>query len=276
MTLKDWQLDWDEAFDNMQSLDPAELMQSWQNASEEFKVKWALSGDLNLNLVYGKHSRERYDLFKPSGGDRGTVIFIHGGYWMRTGREFWSFIAEGILDNDWAVAIPSYPLAPEVRISSITSSIIQAVEKIASKTKGPLRLIGHSAGGHLVSRVVCKKMLVNETLQRVEKVISVSGIHDLRPLLNTKMNKILGLTYSEVETESSIFCSPENIPLTCWVGADERPEFLRQNRLLQEAWLAGSGSKHLIDAYYDSGRDHFSVIAQLKDWKSPLVTLLTE
>lgn len=67
MTLKDWQLDWDEAFDNMQSLDPAELMQFWQNASEEFKVKWALSGDLNLNLVYGKHSRERYDLLSRLG-----------------------------------------------------------------------------------------------------------------------------------------------------------------------------------------------------------------
>ena len=274
--MEDWQLDWDEAFDNMQRLDPAELMQSWQSSSDKFKAKWALSGGLDLNVVYGRHSRERYDIFRPSGDERGTVIFIHGGYWMRTGREFWSFIAEGILDNDWAVAIPSYPLAPEVRISSITSSIIQAVEKIASKTTGPLRLIGHSAGGHLVSRVMCKKMLVDKTLQRVEKAISVSGIHDLRPLLNTKMNKFLGLTYSEVKTESSIFCSPENIPLICWVGADERPEFLRQNRLLQEAWLAGPRSRQLIDAYYDKGHDHFSVVTQLKDRKSSLVSLLTK
>ena len=89
--------------------------------------------------------------------------------------------------------IPSYPLAPEVRISSITISIIQAVEKIASKTTGPLRLIGHSAGGHLVSRLICKKVLTNKTLQRLEKAISVSGIHDLRPLLNTQINEIFRL-----------------------------------------------------------------------------------
>ena len=157
MPLADWQLDWDEALDNMQSRDPQKIMQSWQNSSAEFRAKWALSGDLNLDLFYGKHPRERYDIFRPSGDCHGTVIFIHGGYWMRTGREFWSFLAEGILENDWAVAIPSYPLTPEVRISSITSSITQAVERVASKTTGSLRLIGHSAGGHLVSRLMCKK-----------------------------------------------------------------------------------------------------------------------
>lgn len=275
MPLADWQLDWDEALDNMQSRDPQKMMQSWQNSSAEFRAKWALSGDLNLDLFYGKHPRERYDIFRPSGDCHGTVIFIHGGYWMRTGREFWSFLAEGILENEWAVAIPSYPLTPEVRISSITSSITQAVERVASKTTGSLRLIGHSAGGHLVSRLMCKKVLANKTLQRVEKAISVSGIHDLRPLLNTKINGILGLTHSEAEAESSVFFSPENTPFTCWVGALERPEFLRQNRLLQEAWLASSSPNRKIEAYYDEGHDHFSVIEQLRDKNSFLAQLVT-
>ena len=275
MTLKDWQLDWDEALDNMQSRDPQKVMQSWQHSSDNFKAKWDSSGGLNLDLVYGEHIRERYDIFLPSGDCRGTVILIHGGYWMRTGREFWSFAAEGILENDWAVAIPSYPLAPEVRISSITSSITQAVEKIASKTTGPLRLIGHSAGGHLVSRLICKKVLATKTLQRLEKAISVSGIHDLRPLLKTKINEILGLTHSEAEMESSVFFPPENIPFTCWVGTHERPEFLRQNRLLQEAWLARNNSNQKIEAYYDGGHDHFSVIEQLRDKRSSLTQLVT-
>ena len=150
------------------------------------------------------------------------------------------------------------------------------MERIAAITTGPLKLIGHSAGGHLVSRLICKKVLGNEILQRIEKAISVSGIHDLRPLLNTKMNEILGLTHVEAEKESSVFLTPENIFFTCWVGANERPEFLRQNRLLQEAWLAHSWSKPQIEAYYDKGHDHFSVIEQLADKHSPLVKLLTD
>ena len=120
-----------------------------------------------------------------------------------------------------------------------------------------------------------QKVLANKTLQRVEKAISVSGIHDLRPLLNTKINGILGLTHSEAEAESSVFFSPENTPFTCWVGALERPEFLRQNRLLQEAWMASSSPNRKIEAYYDEGHDHFGVIEQLRDKNSFLAQLVT-
>jgi len=72
-----------------------------------------------------------------------------------------------------------------------------------------------------------------------------------------------------------VFFSPENIPFTCWVGTHERPEFLRQNRLLQEAWLSCSNPNREIKAYYDEGHDHFSVIKQLEDRKSPLAQTIT-
>ena len=276
MQTANWQLDWDEALDNMQGRNPQTLMQSWQDMSEEFKARWAMLGEIQTDIVYGEHPRERYDMFRPSTECRGIVVLIHGGYWMRTGREYWSFLAEGILKNGWAVAIPSYPLAPEVRISSITRSITLAVETIASHTTGALRLAGHSAGGHLVSRLVCRHMLASDTVMRIEKAVSVSGVHDLRPLLHTKMNDILKLSLPEAETESSIFLVPENIPFICWVGAHERAEFLRQNRLLHEAWSAESVSAPPPEAFYDNGHDHFSVIEQLQDFNSPLTRMLTE
>ena len=137
MQKDNWPIDWDEALDNMQSRNPQTLMESWQNLSDEFKSRWAaIIGDLTTDIAYGDHEREKYDIFKPRGDCRGTVIFIHGGYWMRTGREYWSFLAEGILENGWAVAIPSYPLAPEVKISAITSSMILAVAKLPLKQRG--------------------------------------------------------------------------------------------------------------------------------------------
>ena len=194
---------------------------------------------------------------------------------MRTGRECWSFLAEGILQHGWAVAIPSYPLAPEVSISAITSSMTKAVEYIAAQTSGELRLIGHSAGGHLVSRLISKDVLGKEVLSRIEKIISVSGLYDLRPLLYTKMNETLNLTIAEAIEESSIFLCPENVNFTCWVGGHERPEFLRQNRLLQEAWSGQTTPSNQIEAIYDKGHDHFTVIEQLADLNSPLTQLIT-
>ena len=263
MTTQDWQLDWDAAFDNMQSRDPQALMANWQDRSDDFKSRWAGLGQGLKNVPYGDHPRQRYDMFTPKTEAKGTIIFIHGGYWMRTGREHWSFLAEGMLAHGWAVAIPSYPLAPEVKISAITTSIVEAANHIASQTTGALRLIGHSAGGHLVSRLACQGMLSDPVLARIEKAISVSGIHDLRPLLMTKMNDILNLDLTEASAESSALFTPEHIPFTCWVGDHERPEFLRQNRLLQDTWRDYFDAPHQVNAVYDQGHDHFSVIEQL-------------
>ncbi|MGR3468434.1 MAG: alpha/beta hydrolase, partial [Shimia sp.] len=54
---------------------------------------------------------------------------------------------------------------------------------------------------------------------------------------------------------------------TAWVGAQERPEFLRQTRALEEAWQRKGGA---IDAHYAPGHHHFSVIEPLTDPDSDL------
>ncbi len=57
--------------------------------------------------------------------------------------------------------------------------------------------------------------------------------------------------------------------VTFWVGAAERPEFLRQNRLAAECWQ-GRGVKDI----YEPGRNHFTVVAGLTRTDSPLVAEL--
>ena len=44
-----------------------------------------------LNLPYGEHPRERLDLFRAL-SPRGTLVFVHGGYWRAFGREFQSWV----------------------------------------------------------------------------------------------------------------------------------------------------------------------------------------
>ena len=46
----------------------------------------------------------------------------------------------------------------------------------------------------------------------------------------TKLNEVLSLDHEEAIGESSCFYDPINTKIICWVGANERPEFLRQNR----------------------------------------------
>ena len=269
-----WKLDWDDAFNNFVNVEnPNSLIEEWREKSSSFKSNSTAIGKMELGIPYGDHPREKYDLFLPKKQSRGTIIFLHGGFWFRTGREHWSFTAQGMLSQGWSVMIPSYPQAPDVKITQITHSISKLVYKILDDCNGPVRMIGHSAGGHLASRMICKNFLKKNMGNHIEQVISVSGLYDLRPLLMTKLNDILTLDHEEAVRESCFLYDPIDTKLTCWVGANERPEFLRQNRILTEAWSKKSRN---IESYYDPGKDHFSVIDQLEEKESLLTQIITK
>ena len=155
-----WKLDWDDAFNNFVNVEnPNSLIEEWRERSSSFKSNSTAIGKMELGIPYGDHPREKYDLFLPKKQSRGTIIFLHGGFWFRTGREHWSFTAQGMLSQSWSVIIPSYPQAPDVKITQITLSISKLVYKILDDCNGSVRMIGHSAGGHLASRMICNNFL---------------------------------------------------------------------------------------------------------------------
>ena len=248
-------IDWDDAFQNAAYISgaagyPAE----WAMRARAFRA----SAQGALDLAYGAHPREKLDLFRPEGAARGLVVFVHGGYWLKFDKSFWSHLAAGAFARGWTVAVPSYTLAPEAPIPQITAQIGAAVEYAGGQIAGPIRLAGHSAGGHLVTRMVCADSpLTPETRARIAQVVSISGLHDLRPLLATQMNDQLRLTPETATQESPVLHRPlPDIPVTAWVGEQERPEFLRQSALLREAWPG-------TELEVSKDRHHFDVIADL-------------
>lgn len=266
--------DWDDAYDNRGYIENADSYPAgWAALAQAFRDERAVRGRCELGLAYGSGDRERLDLFHPDDAPRGLVVFAHGGYWKAFDKSYWSHLAQGPLAHGWAVCIPSYTLAPEARISQITRQFTQAVSFAGSRIKGQLRIVGHSAGGHLVSRLISGTTpLPPETLRRIGRVISVSGLHDMRPLLRTAMNGVLRLDEAEAAAESAALLEPiSDASVLCWVGADERPEFLRQNDLLAYIWT-GLGAE--IRSVHAPGRHHFSVIEDLADASSELCNAL--
>lgn len=267
-------IDWDDAFDNTGYINGSALMaERWATSSAEYRQAMLAKDLAELDIAYADRPRNQFDLFKSEQAGDGLIVFIHGGYWHRLDRSFWSFIAQGPLQHGWNVAIPSYTLAPDAAISHITQEVARAITVAAQKVDGPIRLIGHSAGGHLVSRMLCDDSALDaEIFARIEHVVPVSGVYDLRPLLNTGMNQTLGLSEQEAQKESPVLRTPRsNCSIKLWVGCNERPEFLRQTRLMCETWQV----KHdKIDAIYQAGKDHLSVIEDLADPESDLVAEL--
>ena len=258
-------------------LDDAYANGAYIEGAETYPPKWAkaaaamrdaLGERAQLAQSYGPSERQKYDLFLPEGTPEGTVIFVHGGYWRMFDRSSWSHLAAGPLERGWAVAMPSYDLCPSVRICQITLQIAAAVKAIAERTSGPISITGHSAGGHLSARMLDHALLPDPVAQRLTHVMPISPLADLRPLRRTVMNADFHMLEVEAIAESPLLMhNRHDVPVTVWVGGDERPAFLDQARWLAEAWGVG----HVIAP----GRHHFDVIDPLGDPDSDMVRLLT-
>ena len=261
--------DWDDAYANAPHIPNGDAWpELWASRAQVFR-----DADANkqLGLSYGESERQRLDLFHPHGTARGLVVFVHGGYWVRFDRTFWSHLAQGPLQHGWAVAMPSYDLAPDVRVAAIVRQVGRAVSYAANITDGPIRLVGHSAGGHLVSRLCCsdsEALLGESTSNRIERVVSISGVHDLRPLLRLELNATLKLDDAEAISESPALLEPRvDATLIAWVGQTERAEFVRQSMLLANVWHGlGAATRCVIEP----DRHHFDVVEGLADPRSDL------
>ena len=114
--------------------------------------------DIVRDLAYGKHPRQRLDVFRPAGGSAAPVaIFFHGGAFLRGERNVngqiyanvgWYLARHGVLAIN-----AGYRLAPEVRwpegARDAGAAVRWAAMHAASFGGDPARIfiIGHSAGG---------------------------------------------------------------------------------------------------------------------------------
>jgi arylformamidase len=241
----------------------------WAAAAEDFRQRMAAAGKARLGVAYGRGERNAYDLFLPQSAPRGLVVYIHGGYWRAFHRNDWSHFATGPLLRGWAVAMPSYTLAPTIRIAAITREVAAAITAAAAEFEGPVVLTGHSAGGHLTARMNCADVdLPDELTARIKRLVPISPLSDMRPLMQTAMNADFRLDAAEAAAESPILhARRRNLPTVVWVGAEERPAFLDQARWLVQAWPEGK-------LRIAPGRHHFDVIDDLALPDSPLTNAL--
>ena len=244
----------------------------WAEQARAFRDAAAAREALAADVAYGAHPRLRMDVFSPTAAPRGLVVFVHGGYWLKFDRSYWSHLAAGALERGWRVAIPSYRLAPDARLTEIAEDVARAIETAAAQTAGPIRLSGHSAGGHLVARMIASgSPLAPAARERIARVVSISGLHDLRPLTALSMNAELRIDAAEAAAESPALSAPiAGAETVCWVGGDELPAFLEQSLALATAWAPAAWR------VVEPGKHHFDVVDALAEARSPLCEALLE
>jgi arylformamidase len=267
---------WDDAYANSANIAGGDRWpDAWVEPARRFRKRRAENGRARLDIPYGDRPRNRVDLFLPDGQPKGLVVFVHGGFWKALDKSFWSHLAEGAVGGGYAVAMPSYTLCPQGRVAGITQEIGAAIRCAAEMVAGPLFLTGHSAGGHLVTRMVSETSpLPDDVRTRIRHTVSISGVHDLRPMMKTAMNADLHIDHAEALAESPALLAPmQGARVTCWVGAAERSEFIRQNALLANIWTGLGAETAIVE---EPDRHHFNVVDGLMDSAHALTrTLLT-
>ena len=255
-------MDYDRAYANGPFIPGAETFSPrWTREAADFRA--ALGGRARTAIPYGPKPRSHLDLFLPEAAPQGLLVFVHGGYWLRFDRDMWSHLAAGAVARGWACAMPSYTLAPDARISAMTQEIARAVDVAASLVAGPVVVTGHSAGGHLSARMGCADVSLSVPVTRV---VPISPVADLEPIALTAMSADLRLDAAEIASESPARLSLRpGVEAHVWVGAQERPAFLWQARLLSEAWSCPWTP--------EAGRHHFDIVEGLTDPSSALMSV---
>lgn len=256
------------AYDNADFIpDGHSYFERWAAAAEQFRATLPIERKI-LDIAYGASDRQRMDLFLPETEPQGLFFFVHGGFWRLSGRKDWSHLAAGMLPHGWAVAIPSYPLAPDARISEITHAIAQGLNTAAERVAGRILISGHSAGGHLTLRMVCPDVAIAPNhLARIAGVLPISPLADLNPLMLLPMNEALRIDAGEAERESPINWPAPACPVRIIVGSAERPAFVDQSIRLADAWQQA-------ELEISEGCHHFDVLDPLANPESKMVRSL--
>lgn len=229
------------------------------------------------DLRYGPGPKEVLDLFLPRTPARGTFLFLHGGYWRGLDKDVHAFVAPPLTARGIAVAVANYDLCPQVTIATIVDEAARAVAWLVREgpqhgaSAHPLVAGGHSAGGHLAAMMLARDWARDGfAAGPVHGAVSLSGVHDLRPLLHFSGNADFRLDEAEAARMSPALLAPStDAPLVLAVGGEETGEFLRQTELMHEAWPANRPS-FLAGPIVVPDKHHFDVVLEHARDDSPL------
>jgi len=255
-----------------------EIFARWTREAEDYRVEAMQGRRAELGLSYGDTQRQFIDLFSPSPDVTSPLaLFIHGGYWRSLEPAMFSHMARGINAHGIAAAVVGYDLCPDVTIAQIIEQIRHACIFLWLRTRRRMVVYGHSAGGHLAGAMVATDwhtLYPNAPADLVPAAYSISGLFDLTPLVGIAMNQDLRLDDASVREASPLFWpAPKGRAFDAVVGGLESSEFLRQSRVVAEAW-----SKAGAQARYEAipGTNHFTVIDALSDPESAMVARVVE
>jgi arylformamidase len=251
-----------------------EIFARWQRDAEAYRIEATTERRAELGFKYGPSPRQFIDLFTPKSGGANVplAMFIHGGYWRSLEPAMFSQMARGMNARSITVAVAGYDLVPQVAIRDIIAQIQAACVQLWKRFGRRIMVCGHSAGGHLAACMLATDWkALNAPADLVPSVMTISGVHDLSPLIHIANNVEFKLDAAEAKRVSPIhWTAPKGGALDAVVGGNESAEFLRQSKIIVEAWGKDNATRYEAAP----GMNHFTVCDPMSDPGSAMTARL--
>jgi acetyl esterase/lipase len=135
--------------------------------------------------------RHKLDLFVPVGAkDYPVLIYVHGGAWRSGSKNLYVALGRAFARHGIGTVIINYRLSPKVKHPAHAEDVAKALAWVDGNIanyggdRENITLMGHSAGGHLVSLLATDPAYLKaEKLEpaNIRGVISVSGLYRIDP-----------------------------------------------------------------------------------------------
>lgn len=244
----------------------------WSAQSAAFRA----SVRAELDVPYGNGQRDRLDFFPAKdAANAPTLVFIHGGWWLKGDKSIYSFLAEPFLKRGVSFVAINYGLCPGQRIGETVQQVRRAVTWIdrhiedLGGNRDRMVLAGHSAGGHLAGMMATS--VPEEKLgfahDLLKGALLLSGLFNLKPIMQLEINDHLRIDAQEVRnmspSERSLYVSG-SVLVAC--GEEEPAGFKVQSDVFVEAQRQHPLQLQRVRTL----GNHFDIIDELADRDSYL------
>lgn len=246
--------------------DSEQMMDRFERASVVFRQSWPHQ---SLNHHYGPGERQTFDVFRPSPGQasKGTVLFLHGGFWFSRHKDQFSFMAQAYVHAGWTFVAMTYPLMPHLTLSELVDQTAAGLVEIDRQLtdldgRGIDVMAGHSAGAHLLAMAFHSQAGRHHTQQLPalpKRLVLVSGVYDPQARAAAEISKTIGLTPDDAAQACPLtHCHPVQLPTFIYAGARE-PDLWWQQGQRYQARLSEQGLPTVHQELL-AGHDHFSLL----------------
>lgn len=186
-----------------------------------------------MNLAYGDDPKQTLDLYAPNVTNtlmHPVMIYVHGGGWMKGDKSNVADKPSFFTNKGYAFVSVNYRLFPHVVYHDMAFDVSSAVKWVYDHAeqyhidKNRINLMGHSAGGHLVTLIGTKHDFLDQvglSPETINSIVNLDGPIDLTEFIprNEGYKPVFGDNRNGWVVASPITYAAQQLPPILLVGS---------------------------------------------------------